>query len=252
MNRDIQTNEYRFNEARHLHQLLVEGEWKNLTGCTTILGVLAKPALIQWSANMAAEYVKEHWYEREAYTQKNIDEIIAEAKVAHRKKKEKAGDWGTAMHEWVERYIKCQIANDGSTAGEPTEPMQAANSAHFIKWEQDNKVKFIDSERAIYSKSLFLGGIVDILCEIEGEMWICDVKTSSSIYPESMFQCAGYDIMLSAMGLDKPVKGYIILNLKKTGEFEEKRSISNEENKEAFMACLKLYRTMEKLKNQII
>lgn len=123
---------------------------------------------------------------------------------------------------------------------------------HFIDWAAKNKVKFIESEKNVWSEKLFIGGICDILAEIDNEVWLCDIKTSSSIYPEHMFQCAGYEIMLEETMPEIKVKGYIILNLKKTGEFEEKRSISNEENKQAFMSCLNLYRTMEKIKATIL
>ena len=40
---------YQFSEEGHLHIL----DGKALTGVTTILGVIAKPALIQWSADEA-------------------------------------------------------------------------------------------------------------------------------------------------------------------------------------------------------
>ena len=49
---------YRFNKERHLHQLLVDGIWKNLTGCTTVLNVISKLALIPWAANMTAKFLE--------------------------------------------------------------------------------------------------------------------------------------------------------------------------------------------------
>ena len=89
-----------FNAKQHAYKL----DGKPLTGVTTILSVIAKPALINWSANMAVSYIK-------ANLSKGIktgdwDKIFAEAKIAHTKKKEKAGDVGTMAHEWIENYIK--------------------------------------------------------------------------------------------------------------------------------------------------
>lgn len=236
MNR-TETKEYRFDETKHLHELLVDNKWKALTGCTTILSILAKPALISWSANMAVEYICEHISELISGTREEQDKILAEAKSAHRKKKEKAGDWGTERHAEIENYIKSGIKKD--------------TIKPFIEWAENNKVKFLESEKHIYSKTHFLGGIVDIVCEIDGEKWIVDIKTGSGIYPEHFAQMAGYEIMLNEMGYPK-IKGHIVLNLKKDCSFQEKRSISNEDAKNFFLACVQVYRLQEKFKNQII
>lgn len=229
---------YKFDEKRHIHSL----DEKPLTGCTTILSVLAKPALIQWSANMATDYVRQNLKDIN-----DLEEILAEAKVAHRKKKEKAGDWGTEVHSYIEQYIK-NLMN-----GKENEYNVSIDS--FDKWVKDNNVTFLDSERNIYSETLWIGGIVDFVCKIDGEVWIGDIKTSKSgIYPEHFWQCAGYDLMLKDMKVpyaDK-VKGYLILNLKENGQFLEKRSVSNKDNIKAFKACLDIYRLQQKIKNQVI
>ena len=59
MDRTTKTEEYRFDEEGHKHELLKDGEWKPLIGVTTALSVISKPALIQWSANMAVAYVQD-------------------------------------------------------------------------------------------------------------------------------------------------------------------------------------------------
>ena len=245
--------EYRFEEKRHRHELLVDNEWRSLTGCTTVLSVLAKPALIQWSANMAVEYIASHIGEAITYPLDSlkIEEMLNEAKVAHRKKKEKAGDWGTEMHAWVEKYINFLLGKN-ELPELPKDEIQQKQTVNFIKWVEDNKVKFIASEEHVHSKEMFTGGIIDILCEIDGEDWIADIKTSSGIYPEAFAQMAGYQLMLEEMEPDTKIKGHIVLNLRKDGEFEEKRSVSVGEAKEMFLSCLKIYRIQEKIKNQII
>ena len=254
MNRDTETKEYRFNEAKHLHEILVENEWKALTGCTTVLSVLAKPALIQWSANEAVKYAIEHAVDKGVedgipYYYINAD-TLEEAKTAHRKKKEKAGEAGTDVHNEVQKLVMGQIErNNGMFSG--NEVHENPQVQHFINWAVQNKVKFLETEKGVYSRSYFIGGILDLIVEMDGELWIADIKTGSGIYPEHFAQMAGYEIMMSEMGYP-PLKGSIVLNLKKTGEFEEKRSVSNEDAKELFLACLKIYRLQEKFKNQII
>lgn len=245
-------NNYTFNEARHLHML--DGE--ALTGVTTILSVIAKPALIQWFANEAVKYLIEHGKLNSGANRGLVDEYtvtldqLEAAKTAHRIKKEKAADLGTETHALIETLIKDAISKTSGVIGLTEHENKQVK--HFLDWSKENKVKFLESEVHIYSKELWVGGICDIVCEIDGQVWIGDIKTSSNIYPEHFFQCAGYDICLKEMKMYENVAGYVILNLTKTGQFKEKRSASNGDNIKAFRAALDLYRIQEKIKNIII
>lgn len=251
MNRTNKTTEYRFNEKGHVHEILIDGVWRRVTGCTTILGVIAKPALIPWAAKSVVEWIRENVQIVNGLWQVN-DEQLEEAKSAHRKKKEKAGDWGTGVHASIEILIKNAITNGGmiSDIHVSSEDYSIALN-QFVKWAVDNKVKFLESEKGVYSKTNFMAGIVDIICEIDGNRWLADIKTGSGIYAEAFWQMGGYDIMLEEMGQPK-VSGYLVLNLKKDGSFEEKRSISNDDHKKAFMAALTIYRIQEKINNNIL
>ena len=239
---------YEFNDKRHIHTF----DGKSLTGCTTILGVIAKPVLIQWAANMAVEYIQNKIVQAESGTiLDNLNQWLLEAKTAHRRKKEEAGQKGTDIHFEVEKLVKGSIGAWGGIL-DPNTKSEFPQVQHFINWAVENNVKFLESEKHIYSKSLWLGGIVDIVCEINGEVWITDIKTGSGIYPEAFAQTAGYELMLKEMGMKEPVKGHIVLNLKKDGTFQEKRSVSTEDAKNFFLACVQVYRLQEKFNNQII
>lgn len=234
---------YTFDDKKHVHKL----NDKALTGVTTILGVIAKPALIQWAANETTKYIKENFESTIYNFEDKWEAFLKEASIAHTKKKESGGEKGKDVHSEIESLIKASIENkpfeyDGNNP----------QVLHFLIWAMKNKVKFVSSEEHIYSKKLWIGGICDFVCEIDGETWIGDIKTSSAIYPEYFFQTAAYQKCFEEMGKYGKFKGHIILNLKKDGSFTEKRSISNEDNLLAFLAALTLYRTQEKLKGQII
>jgi hypothetical protein len=233
---------YRFNDKGHIHELLVDGEWKKLTGITTILGVIAKPQLIQWAANMAVDYICDHLKD----LQEKPEEVLGEARKAHTRKKEAAGQKGTDIHALIEERIKKAIAEDGFIKENGAKEKQVKE---FIQWAIDNKIKFLASELHLYSETYFLGGICDFVCEIDGEIWVGDIKTGR-VYAEAFFQMAGYQIMIEEMKLYPNIKGHIIIGLK--NGFEEKRSISNEDNKTAFLSALSLYRIMAKVNGQIL
>ena len=231
---------YSFQEKGHKH--LWDG--KPMTGVTTILSVIAKPALINWAANMAVDYISEQL----PYLQKSnwgqIEKILEEARKAHTKKKEKAGDIGKTVHAAIEEFIK--------TGKEPELDEQGMKMFnHFKKWKDDNYVGFLESEKHLYSEKLFVGGIVDAVVEIDGKTWIMDVKTGG-VYPEAFYQMAAYQILWEEMGLPQAITGHIVLGLKKDGTFEEKRSVSCEEAKDAFLSAFKLYKITQKFNSTII
>ncbi len=239
---------YTFDKLKHVHML----DDKPLSGTTTILGVIAKPMLIQWAANQAVEYIKANAVTRSAETTIVSNKVIDEAKTAHRKKKEAAGDWGTEVHAWIEKYALAWIAGKPQIASVPLDGLQGETCRHFMKWMTDSGATILESEKNVYSREMWVGGICDLVVKIGDQVWLADIKTGSGIYPEHFFQMASYEMCLKEMGLYSDVAGYIVLNLKKDGTFEEKRSISNADNQLAFKSALALYRIQEKLKASVI
>ena len=59
-------------------------------------------------------------------------------------------------------------------------------------------VKIVSSEQVIVSDHMKLGGTVDLICEIEGERWLIDYKTSKAIYKTNQLQLAAYRNMLDS------------------------------------------------------
>lgn len=232
---------YTFKDKGHQH--LFNG--KRMTGITTILGVIAKPQLINWAAGQAVEYVSKEWKPDFAYRKEVIEQVLSDAKKAHTKKKEAAADIGTLVHSACEGWIKEKKEPELDEQG-----MKMFNN--FKKWAEDNKVKFLESEKHLYSEKMFLAGIVDGVVEIDGQTWIMDIKTSSGIYSDAFFQMAGYHILWEEMMLPNKITGYIVVNLQKSGEFLEKRMVSIDDSKKAFLAAYDIYRIQQKINNQIL
>ena len=238
-------NRYKF-KAPHIHTL----DGKPLIGITTALSVIAKPALIQWAANMAIDYVEKEV--KEIVTFKDVfalgDEwsrVLKEAKTAHRRKKEEAGEKGTDVHAVVEEIVKNAIEFHGGrvrTGKNPTKQIQL-----FIDWAIDNKVKFLESEKHLYSEKYWIGGICDMVFEIEGRKYVGDVKTSKAIYPENFLQMAGYRLMLEDMG-EKDFHGSMVVRLGKDGSFETEERYDYQTDLETFLACLTLYKNLKQYK----
>ena len=225
---------YSFEEQGHKHFLY----GKRATGVTTILGCIAKPFLIPWAAKMASEYVLKNLKDLN-----QLKQVCEEAKNAHRRKKEDAGTSGTNIHKIIEDILKDAIKIDGMIPA--TLENDLPQVKHFINWAVKNNVKFLESEKSVWSEKLFCAGICDFVCEINGEKLVGDLKTSKSIYPEYLYQVGAYRMFLQEMG-EKNFKGSVIVRLGKNGKFNEDEDVvvsyGYEEEKEAFLAALKLYR----------
>lgn len=228
---------YKFDEKRHIHTL----NDKPLMGITTVLGVIAKPALIPWAVKMMEQHIQnECSLDKDGNYQVSVDELT-DAKKAYTRTRDKAGDFGTEVHKLIEQSIK-----EGKFVKSDNEMVNKALE-NFTGWVAENKVKFLESEKHLYSEKMWTGGIVDIVCEIDGEIYIADIKTSSGIYPEMMLQMAGYHLMLDEMK-DYDVKGYIVVNLNKKGGIKVQKTYAVDEKREAFLSALNLYKTLKNWK----
>lgn len=212
-----------------------------LHGVTTVIGkTLAKPALLPWAAKTTADYIADHMDELVAGDKKKREEILAEAKAAHTRKKDNGADVGTKAHAGVETYTRYRIRYQG----DDEQIKKMVNT--FADWAEKNDAKFLESEKNVYSKELWIGGILDFIVELDGKKYIGDFKTSSGIYPEYFLQCAAYELALIEMGYPE-IEGYIIVNVDKKGKLKTMTRTDTVIFKQAFKDCLSLYKTMNNL-----
>lgn len=219
-----------FDEAKHKYYK--DGE--QVISVTGVTGIIDKSgALMGWVAKSMAQYLHENWdnYEKEV--------LIEKAKKEYRNISKDATDIGTAIHAWVSDWIngkKPEIPNDERIANGITA---------FLKWQKENKAKFIESEKLVYSAEHHYCGILDAVAKIGDKLVMVDFKSSNAIYPEMHLQTAGYQIAYEeAEG--KNIDKRIIIRLgKDSGEFEvvEREGLRFEmADKEAFLSALNLKR----------
>ena len=107
-----------------------------------------------------------------------------------------AKNFGTRHHKWLELYIKAKI--EGKP--EPQDPVEAINVNllnEFKRWEIKNpQIKYILSERYVYSKTYDYVGTFDLLTEEEGQWVINDYKFANQLDIGYLLQLAAYAIAL--------------------------------------------------------
>lgn len=230
---------FTFDEKTHTYRY----DGKRMTGVTTILNVLAKPALIPWAARMAVEYAIEHSTEYADGIYRVSKEVMEEAKNAHAKKRDARAEEGSDLHALAEDYIKECIEKNG---GKPVETPHSGLKS-FAAWALKENIVFLSSEEKFYSVSLFVAGTADFTFTKDGKHYVGDIKNKAKIWSrEPFYQCAAYSILAEEMWAAgnseaAPFSGYCVIRLW-ADELEALWSYDVEGDRKAFLACLELYR----------
>ena len=118
---------------------------------------------------------------------------------------------GTTVHNSIENYIKYEFVDC------PLEHRPYVEA--FVKWWELMHPMVIGSEVRVYHKLLQYGGTIDLVCEISGELWLIDYKTT---YAVSKITCGvqleAYKQALNSHGVRIVHKA--ILHLQKTGQYK--------------------------------
>jgi len=93
------------------HRYTINGK-SGTPSVTSITGLLNKPALVYWSANLARDFLLERLKAGDDIT----EELINLAAKQHTLKKTAEATSGTAVHLWCEQFIHYQIYKNGLTS----------------------------------------------------------------------------------------------------------------------------------------
>jgi len=174
----------KFFPASHIY--MVNGKRK--TGVTTYLGIVDKSRpLVYWATDLACDELIARL--PNGITEKDIIEACG----LHEVRKQEAADIGTKIHDWCEQYIKNKLQPKKHPKPDmPEEREVQIGVAAFIDWEKEHKVKFVSSERVVYSRKNDFIGKMDIECLIDGDLFLVDLKSSSGLYNTVLMQTAAY------------------------------------------------------------
>lgn len=164
---------------------------------TKVIGIKDKPALVGWKGKTTAERAIEYLDMLADHMDAHdfVDDRCPLCAVNGRTKQERARKWlaqsptrkmelGTLVHELADKVNK----------GEPFESIQQ-DAVPFLKTYLRDflltyKPEDMLSEFKVYSHEHHYGGTADLLCRIQGEWWLLDIKTGEGLYPEHALQLA--------------------------------------------------------------
>lgn len=222
-----------FDEAKHSYFLMPEKE--RLVSVTSALGIIDKSAaLIYWSTGLARDYLTAHLSELQEANPEVALHMIKDASMLHKKAKEKAADIGTQIHDWIEHFIKDNKAPELPKTKEVVHGINA-----FLEWVDQHKVKFLTSERCVYSKKYKYVGKMDADAIIGGKRCLIDYKSSKALYSSYHYQTAAYQ-MADEEESGKPYTGnrWLIRLGKDDGTFEAQECDDLQKDYKTFLACL--------------
>lgn len=238
-----------------------------VTGVTTACGVLDKSLyLMPWACKaMEQKLLRTVVTGQETgrvleMSQAQFATLVKNAKNAHKEILLDAGDVGSAAHYWIEVSIEKAIRENNGFVETLTDPpsqdkrvLSCGKAA--LDWMNRHSVKWLKTERKIYSKEYDYAGTMDGLAEVYScddraccakmffdELSVIDWKSSNHLRPDYLYQTAAYEqAEREESGAD--IKSRWILRLgKEDGKFEPWYATSFKEDFQTFLHCLYLWR----------
>ncbi len=213
-----------FGSKKHAYKNMGTGYF--IPGVTSILGILAKDALLPWAAGQAALYVKQNL--PIGATAEQIAEVCDKAKGHFDRVKEAAGDIGSAVHNYAENLFR------GHEVTKPADPQAEKGVNALLEWISENKVRPIEVERICFSRDAFYAGTMDLLADVNGKLTYVDLKTGKGIYKEHLLQAGAYKFAWEEEHREQ-IEQIIILNCNKLTGSPKIATISDPDEMEFYV-----------------
>lgn len=227
------------------HRYINRNTGESIKSVTSVTNILAPSnALLYWAANITKDYLIKKMESGKTITIKDIETGVKK----FTEKKQEAADIGTLVHDWISKYTETVIKKL-PTPTMPTNPSILNGIMAFRKWEKENRITFIESEKPLYSPSLNYAGIMDAKAIVNGKLSVIDYKTGK-YYPDMRYQLAAYTNAEQEMSADKIQDQIIVSISKEDGEFEPHHiGIDNfAADFDVFRCCLQIAKHRDEVK----
>jgi hypothetical protein len=265
-------------------RVAADGSFEPLYGVTGVLHIadLGKSeALIGWAKKVCMVKLRRLMIERAGQGSEDsqmrvfigeLDDIIRESKKANEEELDAASDTGRDAHGWIEQYIKSVLKSDTSRRDEllakfPVDARAASCCVAAIDWMARHNVRWIATERTIYSRRFRYAGTMDGTALIDScdDQFCCptpfkdrfslvDWKSSNALRLEYVWQTAAYQQAYEEEMGEEIQDRWIIRLGKEDGEFDPwhfERRTEYILDWHGYLACLELYKIFEQVDERI-
>lgn len=207
-----------FDDEKHLYRMNTHqnsSEYKRVSGVTSVIGkTLAKPKLEDYKLKAVARAVRENlaqvlsWHAdlngsmNPERAQHIFDTKLVELSNSERNQ---AARRGKLIHAAVENVGQGQTAKIEKKYAKPV--------IQFQRWQEENDVEVLLSERPCGHRRLWYAGTFDSIVKFHsgphaGETWLIDAKTSRGVYGETCLQTIAYaeaEFYVDENNVDQPM-----------------------------------------------
>lgn len=172
---------------KHEYYFNGDGPYPGVTG---VLGIIDKPALVEWAKRETAECAVRNWDLLDGMRGVGGDALMVDwLKRIPDHVRDNAANRGTRIHAAADAYVR----------GEPVDV--SAEEMPFLdayrRFLEERKVRIVAAELAVIGSVPGLGrygGTGDIWAQLDDspEGWMLDIKTSKGAYKETAMQLAAY------------------------------------------------------------
>lgn len=205
------------------HTVYKNAAGKRIPGVTTVLNLLAKPALLYWA-----------WGEGAAGRKLDASRQVA-------------ADIGTVAHGLCAAHLRGILLD---TENVTPEVMAKAETSflRFLQWFDSAGLTVVATEVQLVSERMQVGGTADFVGRTQdGDLWLADLKTGKALYDEMYLQAATYAAMWEEAKQDKIARVYLVRIPKEdTDQLEVKEVLQRMERVAAFTALAETRRLLQK------
>lgn len=218
----MNTTEADVRNNNRVHTIYKDAANHRVPSVTTILGVLAKPALIKWAHGLGLKGIDMAGY---------VDELAG---------------IGTLAHRMILDHLRGDETDTASYS--PVQVDLAENCfLKYLEWERQHAVEPLMVETPLVADELGFGGTADFYGMIDDQLCLMDFKTGKGIYDDYWYQLGGYSLLL----VERP-SCYRILNIGRdeSERFVEEQREDIDAEREVFLHALAIYKLTHKGKNK--
>jgi hypothetical protein len=229
---------------------------QRLPSVTTVLDIIAKPALGPWYAKEERRYFETAMLEvlsrpgarDPEFVLAAVAEAVTGVKAADREK-QKAAAIGMAVHAGIEWALRRRLGEDAGPA--PHLPEAAAWAVESWKdWARSVDLEPLAIERTVYCLACGYAGTLDLYARVKGVLTVLDWKSGKAIYPEAFLQNLAYRHAATCAGLPS-AQGLIVRLPKILGDPAwEVMPVPATLTLEDFLAALRLWRWQRAMNGQ--
>jgi len=164
----------------------------------------------------------------------------------------KAAEEGTQVHELCEAYLNGEELNFLDSFGRPQyNPDVWQMFLRFVEFWETFKPTLVETEVHLFSDTLKVAGTCDLIVEINGELWLLDLKTSNQLQLTYELQTAVYGQCYEEC-FGKKINRYGILWLKSSKRKSSKDKMQGKgweivESTRSFEENIDIFKTVKRL-----